>query len=148
VVVLVAVAAACAEPDRAPASPDEAALELFRLAGQDGPDPDRVDRLFGPPVDARRRAALHDALERLREASEPVVQQTLALEEGGRRVIVDLAARLPGDGSARFSVVVERVAADWRVTWFQGPGVGWPPGPQRRDAGLSTSPPPRPSRVR
>ena len=44
-------------------------------------------------------------------------------------VIVDLAARLPGDGSARFSVVVERVAADWRVTWFQGPGVGWPPGP-------------------
>ena len=147
-VVLLVAATACQDQGQAPSNPEQAARELFRLARQNEPDPDEVDRLFGPAVDARRRAALHDALELLRDASEPRVLDTLALEDGERRVIVDLTADLRGDGSARFSVLVEHVAAEWRVTWFQGPGVGWPPERRRRDEGLSTSPPPGPSQVR
>ena len=145
---LLAGATACEDEGRTPRSPGAAALELFRLARQTEPDAERVDRLFGPPADAGRRAALHDALELLADVSEPRVLTALALEDGGRRVAVDLEAGLPGSGSARFSVVVEHVATEWRVTWFQGPGVGWPPAPRRRDAGLSTSPPPEPSQVR
>ncbi len=139
---------ACNDEGRPPASPADAALELFRVARQTEPDAGRVERLFGPPADDLRRAALHDALEQLGVAAEPRVLAVLALEDEQRRVVVDLAARLPGEGSASFSVVVERVGEDWRVTWFQGPGIGWPPERRRKDPGLSTSPPPGPSQVR
>jgi hypothetical protein len=120
----------CARPATVPDTPataEDAALELFRMAAEPDVAEERLERLFAPESDLQRRARLRDA-------------QTL---DGPGRAVVDLRAQLSGGGEALYSVRVEQDETEhWTVTWFQGPGVEWPASRSRRDEGLSTSAPP------
>jgi len=139
--------AGCATATRAPeppATPERAALELFRIAAEPDATEERLERLFAPETNLARRAELRDALAALVLPEPPAVVDTQALD-GPRRVVVDLRAELAGGGEALYSVRVEQDPAEhWTVTWFQGPGVEWPASPGRRDEGRSTSAPPGP----
>ena len=134
---LLAGASGCGPDAPEPTGPERVVLELFALSADPGEDD--LLRLFGPESDGRRRAVLADSVELLRPAREPRI---VGLEEieGPRRVVIDVEAGLDGGGAGLWSVQVDTVADGWRVTWFQGPGVEWPPARQRRDDGLSTSP--------
>jgi hypothetical protein len=130
---------ACSAPEPGPV---EAAREMFRLARERPPAAERVDALFGSETRGARRAALLDALEHLAGLSEPQLSGVETMSDL-RRTAVDLYAELPGGGIARFSVQLEAIGDEgWRVRWFRGPGVEWPPARPRRDEGLSSSAPP------
>ena len=66
--------------------------------------------------------------------------------ESLRRAVVDLSMELPGEaaGWSRFSVQLEGGGDPpvWHVTWFQGPGIEWPPSAAVRGESLTTSAPP------
>ena len=123
-----------------PSEPERLALELFRAAAQ--PERERLDLLFGPATDEAARAVLADSVERLLPAREPRI---VGMEEldGPDQVVIDIEAGLEGGGSGLWSVQVETADGGWRISWFQGPGVEWPPSRRRRDEGLSSSPPVR-----
>ena len=54
----------------------------------------------------------------------------------------DIVAEMEGGSEARFSVRLRPVDSEsWRVIWFQGPGVEWPPPTRRNGDSLSTSMP-------
>jgi hypothetical protein len=133
---------ACTGPEiHEPAGPEPCALALFDLSREGEPDPAEVERLFGPEPDGARRAALLDALGALAEADavRVVGTQELALLN---RVAVDLVADLAGEGPATYSVQLEpREPNGWRVTWFGGPDVEWPPSRRRRGSSLTTRSP-------
>ena len=92
--------------------PDRLALELFEIAREEDPAPDRIDALFDLGQDDRLRAA------------------------------VDLVASLPGGGSADYSVQLTERDGSWKIVWFNGPGVDWPERRPARGEGLSSSPAP------
>jgi len=135
----------CARPATVPDTPataEDAALELFRMAAEPDVAEERLERLFAPETDLQRRARLRDALEVLALPEMPTVLGSQTLDGPGRAV-VDLRAQLSGGGEALYSVRVEQDEREhWTVTWFQGPGVEWPASRSRRDEGLSTSAPP------
>ena len=136
-----AVAVGCAgEAPPAPDPAEAAVVELFALAAEPDPTPERIAALFGrlsggvPPQ-------LFDSLAALTDAGRPVVVRREELT-GLDRVVFDLEAALPGGGTADYSVQVEsdaEAAGRWRVVWFQGPGVAWPRHGRAGD-GLSSSP--------
>lgn len=140
--VLLAVAA-CREPGASRAKdPQHAALALFELAGlPHEPDDSQLDRLLTSRPDASRRAALRDALALLGRAAPAEVVGAAPLPDPDRAV-VDVAAALPGGGTAYYSVQCRRADdGSWRVAGFHGPGVEWPrPGASKGD-GLSSLPP-------
>lgn len=146
-VAALALAIACA-PAHAPAEVQATALRVFELARSPDPDPAAVDALFGPDDDARRRAALYDALARLGAVSEVRVAGSESLE-GLPITAVDLVAELPGSGQADFAVQL-RADPDgtWQVVWLAGPGFDWPPRDSGRGEGLTTSAPPTESGAR
>ena len=128
---LLAAATACGDEGRTPRSPGAAALELFRLARQTEPDAERVDRLFGPPADAGRRAALHDALELLADVSEPRVlmaepfrPDTWRSSDDGPQVRDPAGEYLPvtfltGGGLAVVSAVQNQQENRWGFSWWK-----------------------------
>jgi hypothetical protein len=121
--------------------PAAAALRLFELAPADEPTDEQLRALFEPAPDDDGRAALLDALGALGTTTPRVVE--VVQPAGPADAFVDLAARLPSGGEARFSVRLRAAEpGSWRVIWFQGPGVEWPPRSTRRGDGLSSSAPP------
>lgn len=142
----------CGCSDKKPAGaptgggPEETGAGLFALARQREPERETLERLFEDLRDEQRLAALYDALSALRDATDPVPLRVEHLDGLGRAV-VDFSADLPGGGAAEFSVQLEQAGEGrWKITWFQGPGVEWPPRPGPRGAGLSTSPVPQEQR--
>ena len=137
-------AAACHVPG-GPAAPapldphDPAAVARALLAPGLDPDDDRaIERLVDPRARDRAPAALVDALLALR----PVAPATiLAVEplEGLGRTAVEAELPLAGGGTARVALDLRRTDDGWRVGWFAGAGVEWPPTPRGRGTGLSTS---------
>ncbi len=124
--------------------PGAVATRLFELALIDEPTDEQLRRAFDPLPPAEQRAALLDALSMLANvASLRVVD--VDRPAGPDDAFADLAAVLPGGGSAHFTVRLTKRAEGpdpWRVTWFQGPGVEWPAAGAGRGNGLSTSAPP------
>ncbi len=121
--------------------PAATALRLFEAASSD-PAPEQVDGLFGPVEEGLSRATLLDSMAELARAGSPEVTDVVELAELAT-FAVDLVARLPGGGTARYSVqVVAEEDGSYRVRWFQGPGVEWPSQARRRGPGLTTSNPP------
>ena len=140
-VLLIIAVCSCAEdgPDKQAGA---AALDQFELAHVDEPTDDVLRERFHPAPGADGRAALLDALGTLVAATELQVVEILQ-PEGPGDAFVDLTARLPGDAVARYNVRLHVVQpGSWRVSWFQGPGVEWPPRRAGRGAGLSSSAPP------
>lgn len=142
---LIATLVACAVVDD-PGEPAATALRLFELADLDEPSTEQLDATFDLEGDEEARAVLLDALEGLPPREElRVVEITRAA--GPDDAFVDLEARLPGGGEARFSVRLRAVEpGSWRVRWFGGPGTEWPPTRGSNRDGLSTSAPPDPLR--
>lgn len=144
----VAALAACggATPElttKPPANPTETVLALFELARLDEPAPERVDGLFGSMEDERIRAALLDAVEALRPAGSLEIVDSYPMDDL-LRVSFDLEGRLPGGGTARYSVQLDTSTQSGTIIWFSGPGVEWPDR-KPRGPGLSTSAPPTPA---
>ena len=146
--VTVAALAACggATPEpttKPPATPTETVLALFELARLDEPASERVDGLFGSMEDERVRAALLDAIEALRPADEVEIVDTYPMDDL-IRMSFDLEGRLPGGGTASYSVQLDTSTEAGAIVWFSGPGVEWP---DRKPLGpgLSTSAPPTPA---
>jgi hypothetical protein len=108
------------------------------MAAQKEPNAGRVDALFGNIEDARERAALFDAIRFLQIEGSPVIVDSYPLDE---RWGFDLEVRLPSDGAARYSVLVDPTDPPGKIVWFSGPGIEWPER-RRRGTGLSTSAPP------
>ncbi|MCP3982576.1 MAG: hypothetical protein GY716_25070 [bacterium] len=125
-------------PNPGPATPENAALDLFDLAAQQMPADDDVGRRFGLDPDDPRRAALLDALETVADVRSPRVLAVQEIEEG-TRFAVDVTAELTGGGSAVYSVQLERVDGEFVVHWFGGPGASWPDAAGRRP-GLTNRP--------
>jgi hypothetical protein len=133
----IAVLTACSEP--APPDPARQARCPFELARLDEPGEDELSACFGPLRDDAARADLLDALAALRPAAKPEVVAEERLDDLALAVI-DLAASLPGGGSARYSVHLERDDEDrWIIGWFRGPGVEWPRQRRPGGEGLSSS---------
>ena len=118
-----------------------AALELFELAQGADPGPEVLAVRFDPPPgDERDQALLLDALASLAALPVPHVVGVERPPGEPEDAFVDLESTLAGGGLARFTV---RLAAGedglWRVGWFQGPGVAWPPRGRVRNEGLTSS---------
>jgi len=131
-------------PPPPPPSPEALALELLELGrGEEaeGADEATIERLFGPPQNDLRRAALYDAISSLRAPSGGRVVSSATLEPI-ERIVVDLTAELIGGGEADYSVQLEPTGDSWQIRWFQGPGVEWPRYAASRGEGLSNSAPP------
>ncbi len=119
----------------------EAALALFQAAQTNRTSPKEIEALVPPDLTPERRMALAETLAGLRKT----LEARLVGEEpvGVDRSAVDIEILLPGGGTARYSVQVERKEdRSWRVISIHGPGAAWPPNPTPGDEGLSTSPPP------
>jgi hypothetical protein len=140
----VALLAACggAEAPGGDPGPEAAARRLFELAGVTEPTDAELAGVIGPVPGEEGRAALLDALGALAGATDLVVVE-VSRPGGPGDAFVDLEARLAGGGIARFSLRVRASEpAVWRVAWFQGPGVTWPPAGRRQGESLSSSAPP------
>jgi len=140
-ILLIAVAS-CAAPPRVGHGPGETALALFDLAQADEPTETELEILFEADRDLEARAALLDALSGL----PPVASvEVVAIQPTGELdAFTDLVGQLDGGGEARFSVRLRAGEPDsWKVVWFQGPGVEWPPRARRRGDSLTSSMPPR-----
>ena len=130
------------EEPSGPPGPEETALQLFELAQSEQPADELIATLFGAGLEGRKRTAL---LESLSALSAPSAVEAVGSErlEGLDRVVVDLEAGLPAGGMAGYSVQLEPTAqGEWRILWFQGPGVEWPRRERPRSEGLTTSAPP------
>ena len=133
-------ACACGRPvsEPVPVDPAEAAVrELFALAAETDPSAERIETLFGA-FEGETPAHLYDSLSALSSAGPA---RLLRREElpGLDRLVIDLEAELGTDGTGAYSVQLEPAGDTWRVVWFQGPGVAWPPHSRRGD-GLTSSP--------
>jgi len=139
-ILAVLILTACGEEEPATqAGPEQTALRLFELAQDKQPPEELISELFGPGLDDRERAALLDALSALAGPSAPEAAGSERLE-GLDRVAVDIAAALPAGGEARYSVQLEQTAqGEWKILWFQGPGLAWPSKARPRGDGLTTS---------
>jgi len=139
---LVAGCAACGRGADGETGPAAAALALFTLSRGADPQGQMLETTFDAPPPADDRAALLDALELLAAVEEPRVVD-VQTPAGPQDAFVDLDAALPGGGLAHYTVRLRASAEDsWRVSWFQGPGVEWPPPRRMRGDGLSSSAPP------
>lgn len=142
VLTLLALAATvgCSDPGGNTDDPGPVALRLFALADAE-PGPEELERWFEPELLASRGVPLLDALDGIAGSGSPTL---LAVETapGAEEAFVDLAVSLPGGGRAVYNVKLRRLGEDgWRIAWFQGPGVEWPPR-EERGASLTTSAPP------
>ena len=126
-----------------PATPNETVLELFELAGHGEPAPERVDDLFGIMEDERVRAALLDAIQALQPGGKVRIVDIYPMDDLFRTSF-DLEGRLPGGGTALYSVQLDTSTEAGAIVWFSGPGVEWPDH-KPRGPGLSTSAPPTPA---
>jgi len=139
---LVALAVACSRDAEPVDEPSRLALSLFELARSPAPDETRLAAVIEPGGPDRDRAALYDALGRLREAGRPEVRRVDHLEDLGR-VVVEVVCRLDGDAEELYTVQLEPDAEGrLRVTGFDGPGVSWPPRGRSTGPGLSSRPEP------
>jgi hypothetical protein len=141
-VILLMLSSCGEEEPSGPAGPEQTALRLFELAREQQPADDLIAALFEPGLGERNRAAL---LESLSAFSAPTAVQAVGSErlEGLERVVVDLSAELPAGGMASYSVQLEQAEqGEWKITWFQGPGLEWPRRERPRGEGLTTSAPP------
>jgi len=139
---LVVSCAACGRTADGESGPAAAALELFELARGADPQGELLESTFDAPPAADDRAALLDALELLATVETPRVVD-VQTPAGPQDAFVDLDVTLPGGGQARYTVRLRAFSVDsWRVSWFQGPGVEWPPPRRVRGDGLSSSAPP------
>ena len=138
--VLLLASCAGSEIQEVPA-PGNLALELFEIAREEDPAPERLDALFELGHDDRLRAELGDALELLAVAVDPQIVRVEPMAGPGKTA-VDLVAGLPGGGSADYSVQFAEREGVWKIVWFDGPGVDWPTRSRGRDEGLSSSPAP------
>ena len=136
-------AAACGGPEPDPQNPASVAVHLFALAGREPAFEELAATFDAKTLEAWQGPLLDnlDALSRL-GASEPPEVLGVDRVPGTPEAYVDLAAELPGRGRADCSVLLRSTGeTGWRIVWFQGPGIEWPPR-SRRDAGLTTSAPP------
>jgi hypothetical protein len=134
--------AACIAPEDGGSEQGDAALRLFDLARIDEPTDEQLQAVIAEVPAADRRAQLLDALAALADASDPRVVE-IVQPAGPGDAFVDLTARLADGGEARFGVRVATVEPNaWRVRWFQGPDVDWPPSRRPQGDALSTSAPP------
>lgn len=148
VLVLLATFAACGGPDgeRHGDDPGGAALRLFELARIDEPTDDQLRGALDQLPHPDRRGVLLDALAALAPVEDPRVVEVVQ-PAGPEDAFVDLAAGLPGGGIAHFNVRLRSVEpGSWRVSWFRGPGVEWPPSRAGQGQGLSSSAPPESAR--
>ena len=132
----------CSAPELDPNDPASVALQLFTLADAE-PGQEELDRLFDPDALANRVVPLLDALDGITGSATPSL---LGVETapGTDEAFVDLELALPGEGRAVYNLKLRRFGQEgWRIAWFQGPGVEWPPR-NRRGASLTTSAPPEP----
>jgi len=143
VVALLAISlVSCRSPGTSQSGPEQAALDLFALAGENPRDDLRVDGMFELGPDDPGRSELLDALDELADAGPPQITDVQPLPGLGR-VAIDLYAELDGGTIARYSVQLEPGAGGgWKVRWFQGPGLSWPRRRVPRGEGLTTSGPP------
>ncbi len=124
----------------APAGPEQVAISVFELARDEELDGPAAESLFGEGISDSRLAGLLDSVAALARFEHPEIQGIQAI--GGDAGIVDVTATTPGGGTAAFSFQVEGNETEgFRVTWFAGPGIEWPPSRRRRGDGLSSSPP-------
>ena len=124
-----------------PAGPEEAALDLFRLALLDRPTDAELLQVIEASTPRPEMATLRVALDGLRRTSSPRVVSAEILPGVGRAAI-ELEAIQAEGGTARYSAqLARRSDGMWRVVWFQGPGGAWPPGRGAPGEGLSTSAP-------
>ncbi len=148
VAALVSLSAGCTGPGRAAREepgPAAVARQLFERARQPERDPAWLERAFDPDLLRRHRAGLLEALAALaaigpagRPEAEPAAPDEF---------LVALDAGLPGGGVARYTVQVRADGAGgWRICWFAGPGVEWPPPARPSSDGLTVSAPPDRSR--
>lgn len=140
--VLLGTLACCGRTE--PQDPGVAAMRLLELAQVDEPTDDQLRRAFHPVPSDAQRAALLDALSALADVASLRVVDVVRLADPDD-AFADLAALLPGGGSAHFTVRLRKRMEEpdpWRITWFQGPGVEWPAAGSGRGDGLSTSAPP------
>lgn len=118
------------------------ALRLFEIARHE-PSESEIAALFELEETPGGRARLLDAVAALRTVLQPHAIATTPMEDG-TRTVVDVAAALPGGGSATYVVALKHTdGGSWRVSAFWGPGVGWPERTAPSAEGLSVSPPPR-----
>lgn len=120
------------------------ALELFELPLDPDPGPELLEPLFGPEVaaaDGKDRADLLDALNQLPRNGAPRIDRIEELP-GLDRTAVDLVAQVAGNGEIHLSIQLEQVPQGaFRVVWFRGPDLEWPPQPRPRGDGLTSSTP-------
>ena len=147
VLVIATVAVGCGEdesPPAPPATPEEAALALFRLAAtplDEDSGLDAVAEVVEADLWSDDPGSLLDAIEALRGVEDIRVVGAEGLD-GLDRWVVDLEGRRPGPTLADYTVQVASAGEDlWRVVWFRGPGVEWPTRRSPRGEGLTTSPP-------
>jgi hypothetical protein len=135
-------AASCGSPTLDRDDPGSVALSLFELSHRELHQAE-LEALFEHEALAEQSVSLRDALGRLPPSAEPRLLRTDPSPDG-QEVYADLALELPGGGQAAYTVEL-RAAVDggWRIAWFQGPGVEWPPS-GGSDPGLTTSAPPHP----
>ena len=125
-----------------PGNPRSAALRLFELAREEEPPEEALRQVIDGVRLDEDRVSILEAVASLSEASAPRVLRETALP-ALRRTAIDVAATLPGGGSASYSFQAEeQLDGTWRVVSFQGPGVDWPRRPVRSDPGLTISAPP------
>jgi len=144
VVMLLTLTACGDEEPYGPAGPEKTALQLFELVQAGQPDEEMISALFGAGLEGRNRSALLETLAAIpapRAAVELVGSERL---EGLDRVVVDLRAELPAGGMASYSVQLEPASpGEWKILWFQGPGLEWPRRERPHGEGLTTSAPPQ-----
>jgi len=122
--------------------PGDAALLLFDLARIAEPTGEELAAVIEPVPAGGKRATLLDELSKLAGVTALHVVE-VSQPAGPGDAFVDLEARLPEGGIARFSLRMRgSEPGGWRVAWFQGPGVSWPPGKSRPGESLSSSAPP------
>jgi hypothetical protein len=115
-------------------------MNLFVVAGEQN-RPAELDSVFDPVSLATGEVALLDALDAL-AGSPPPELTGVHLSEGEEEAFVDLDVELPGGGRASYNLkLTTGTDGGWRIAWFQGPGVEWPPSGGRGN-GLTTSVPP------
>jgi len=123
-----------------PRSAEEAALSVFDLARATDPEPADLQRVMDASLIEADRSSALEALAALSSASGPRVVAAIPLVGVGRTA-VDVAADLPGGGSARYAFQVEAGPDDgWRIVSIHAPGIDWP-SRSRTGSGLSVSSP-------
>jgi hypothetical protein len=133
----------CRTEEPGPLADAEAtAVALFSLAAAGDDDPSRIAEVVQEDLAASHRVPLLEALDGFRAVTDVRARGAEPLDALDR-VTVDVEGTLPGDAVAFYAVQVARVPdGTWRVVWFAGPGVEWPPGKGGSNGSLSSSRPP------